>query len=72
MSEPSSAVVEGSTLSTTASSTPTAGSATRSGNGYAGTGIPPAPSAAEGGAAGGKGRERVWWLSFLIPFLILV
>lgn len=34
-----------------------------------GTGIPPAPSA--GGSPGGigRGKERVWWVTFLIPFL---
>ncbi|CAG5155465.1 uncharacterized protein ALTATR162_LOCUS3675 [Alternaria atra] len=62
--EPSSANVAGSTLSTTATPTSTFISQ------Y--TGIPPAPSAA--GASGllsKRNKEKVWWVAFFVPFLLM-
>ncbi|EAT77070.1 hypothetical protein HBI56_200190 [Parastagonospora nodorum] len=36
------------------------------------TSIPPAPSAAgASGSLGGQGKERVWWVTFLLPLLVL-
>ncbi|KAI4626010.1 hypothetical protein J4E80_003145 [Alternaria sp. BMP 0032] len=66
--EPSSALVAGSTLSTatTPSSTSTRISQ------Y--TGVPPAPPAATGGASGmlsDRSKERVWWVAFFVPLLLL-
>ncbi|CBX93516.1 hypothetical protein IAQ61_009206 [Plenodomus lingam] len=69
---PSSSASAVSSITATGTSASISGlpSSTRSSAGTQGTGIPLAPSAA--GASGGmtRGKEKVWWLSFLVPLLL--
>ncbi|KAF1938122.1 hypothetical protein EJ02DRAFT_469174 [Clathrospora elynae] len=59
--EPSSALVAGTTLAPSSAVKPQ------------GTGIPLAPSAAgSSGGFGSRGKERVWWVTFFIPLLVMV